>query len=138
MKEVEFFDTDFLDNKIEIGDKVIFETPKYRDFTIGTVISKVPKSCQIEYLNTSGMRKGYIDIVRQCYGQIIKYPITKEGKWESVEEEAYWIQNMEESLKTGKPTISIMPRCSCCKEVFGRVAFEYKYCPNSGSKMLEE
>lgn len=49
---VEYFDTDFLDNKIEIGDKVIFEAPKYRDFVIGTVISKAPKSCKIEYLNT--------------------------------------------------------------------------------------
>ena len=135
MKEVEFFDTDFLGNKIEIGDKVILETPKYRDFAIGTVISKAPKSCQVEYL--SFCTKSNVT-VRQYYEQLIKYPITKEGKWESVEEEAYWIQNMEESLKTGKPTISIMPRCSCCKEVFGRVAFEYKYCPNCGSKMLEE
>lgn len=81
MKEVEFMDRDFLDNKIEIGDKVIFETPQYRDFTIGTVITKAPKSCQIEYLNTSGLCKGYIGIIRQGYGQIIKYPIVKEGKW---------------------------------------------------------
>ena len=135
MKEVEFFDTDFLGNKIEIGDKVILETPKYRDFAIGTIITKAPKSCQVEY--ESFCTKAKVT-VRQYYEQLIKYPLAKEGKWESVEEEAYWIQNMEESLKTGKPTISIMPRCSCCKEVFGRVAFEYKYCPNCGSKMLEE
>ena len=139
MKEqVEFLDTDFLNNKIEIGDKVIFETPKYRDFAIGTVISKAPKSCQIEYLSFAGGCKGRIDVVRQNYGQVMKYPIAKEGKWEAVEEEAYWIQNMEESLKTGKPTRAIMPRCSCCKKVFGKVAFDYKYCPNCGSKMLEE
>ena len=29
---VEFFDTDFLGNKIAVGDTVILETPKYRDF----------------------------------------------------------------------------------------------------------
>ena len=140
MKEqVEFLDTDFLDNKIEIGDRVIFEAPKYRDFAIGTVISKAAKSCQIEYINDWNYPgQGRKDVVRQCYGQIIKYPIAKEGKWEAIEEEAYWIQNMEESLKTGKPTIAIMPRCSCCKKVFGKVAFDYKYCPSCGSKMLEE
>ena len=138
--QVEFMDRDFLDNKIEVGDKVIFEAPKYRDFVIGTVITKAPKSCQIEYINDWNYHRDMdvIEVVRQYYGQIIKYPIVKEGVWESVEEEAFWIQNMEESLKTGKPTIAIMPRCSCCKEVFGRVAFEYKYCPNCGSKMLEE
>ncbi len=82
MKEqVKFLDTDFLDNKIEIGDKVIFETPKYRDFAIGTVITKAPKSCQIEYLSFAGGSKGRIDVVRQNYGQVIKYPFIKKGKW---------------------------------------------------------
>ena len=81
MKEsVEFLDRDFLDNKIELGDKVIFEAPKYRDFVIGTVISKAQKSCQIEYVNDWNYPgQGHKDVVRQCYGQLIKYPITKEG-----------------------------------------------------------
>ena len=78
MKEqIEFFDTDFLGNKIEIGDKVIFETPKYRDFAIGIVISKAPKSCQVEYLSFNTKSKA---TVRQYYEQLIKYPF-KEGKW---------------------------------------------------------
>ena len=77
---IEFFDTDFLDNKIEIGDKVIFEAPKYRDFVIGTVVTKAPKSCQIEYINNWNYSNGRKEIVRQYYGQIIKYPI-REGKW---------------------------------------------------------
>lgn len=83
MKEqVEFFDTDFLGNKIEIGDKVIFEAPKYRDFAIGTVISKAPKSCQIEYINDWNYPgQGRKAVVRQCYGQIIKRPTIKKGKW---------------------------------------------------------
>lgn len=76
-KPVEYFDTDFLKNKIEIGDKVILEEPKYRNFVIGTVVTKAPKSCQIEYKDFLG----YTQIARQYYGQIIKYPLLKEGKW---------------------------------------------------------
>lgn len=76
-KQVEYFDTDFLDNKIEIGDKVIIEEPKYRNFIIGTVVTKAPKSCQIEYKDFIGSTQ----ITRQYYGQIIKYPLVKTGKW---------------------------------------------------------
>lgn len=119
MKEVEFFDRDFLDNKIEIGDKVIFETPKYRDFAIGTVISKAPKSCQIEYLSFAGHSKGYIDVVRQCYGQVIKYPI-KEGKW---------ITTGEELKNT---------TCSNCGYWVETPYGKTNYCPNCGAKMNKE
>lgn len=59
----------------------------------------------------------------------------KYGEWEPVEEEAYWIHNIEESLETGMPTKAIMPRCSCCKKVFGTIAFDFKYCPECGAKM---
>jgi hypothetical protein len=59
----------------------------------------------------------------------------KYGEWEPVEEENFWIHNMEESLITGKPTKAIMPRCSCCKKVFGTIAFDFKYCPECGVKM---
>ena len=116
MKEVEFFDTDFLGNKIEIGDKVILETPKYRDFAIGTVISKAPKSCQVKYL--SFCTKSNV-IVRQYYEQLIKYPITKEGKWLYSEDEVG----------------SLFYRCSICD---CQCRLTSNYCPNCGSKMLEE
>lgn len=71
---MERFDVDFLGNEINIGDKVIFEAPKYRDFVIGTVISKAEKTCQIEYINnwnypTEGKKK----VFRQYYGQLIKH-----------------------------------------------------------------
>ena len=120
MKSVEFVDRDFLDNKIEIGDKVIFETPKYRDFAIGTVISKAPKSCQIEYLSFAGHSKGYVDVVRQCYGQVIKYPLAKEGKWITAGEE----------LKN--------TTCSNCGHWVETPYGKTNYCPNCGSKMLED
>ncbi len=126
MKEqVEFFDTDFLDNKINIGDKVIFETPKYRDFAIGTVISKAPKSCQIEYLSFAGHSKGYVDVVRQCYCQVIKYPLAKEGKWVQLEE---WAEDYICSLCGN----------SAYKDDHGNYNVRSKYCPHCGSKMLED
>ena len=109
MKKVEFFDTDFLGNKIEIGDKVILETPKYRDFAIGTVISKAPKSCQVEYL--SFCTKSNVT-VRQYYEQLIKYPITKEGKWEK------HYDGFHDMVET---------TCSNCLYTG---ATHFKYCPN--------
>ena len=122
MKEVDFVDTDFLGNKIEIGDKVILETPKYRDFAIGTVISKAPKSCQIEY--QSFCTKSNVT-VRQYYEQLIKYPDVKEGKWEKF---------------TYITTSDYVIKCSNCGESFERKTYQssYNYCPNCGSKMLEE
>ena len=81
-KTVEYFDTDFLDNKINIGDKVIFEAPGYRDFVIGTVITKAPKSCQIEFVNNWNYARDdeVKEVVRQGYGQVIKYSAVK-AKW---------------------------------------------------------
>ena len=123
MKEVEFFDRDFLDNKIEIGDKVIFETPGYRSFVIGTVITKAPKSCQVEYINDWNYPRegGVLEVVRQCYGQVIKYPI-KEGKWVQSEE---WAEDYT---------------CSVCgntahKDDHGNYNSLSKYCPHCGVKM---
>lgn len=69
----EYMDKDFLDNKINIGDEVIFEAPGYRSFVIGKVVTKAPKSCQIEYVNNWNYPNGRTEIVRQCYGQIIKH-----------------------------------------------------------------
>ena len=121
MKEVEFLDTDFLDNKIEIGDKVIFEAPGYRSFVIGIVVSKAPKSCQVEYMNDWNYGKpGVKLVVRQGYGQLIKYPITKEGKWEKHYD---GFHDMVETV------------CSNCLHTG---ATHFKYCPHCGSKMLEE
>ena len=62
----------------------------------------------------------------------------KEGKWELKEVEAFWIQNMEESLKTGKPTKSMIPVCSCCKAELGKIALDFTYCPKCGAKMIKE
>ena len=62
----------------------------------------------------------------------------KVARWETQEVEAFWIQNMEESLKTGKPTKSKLPVCSHCKKEFGRIAFDFQYCPNCGAKIMGE
>lgn len=113
MKEpVEYFDTDFLDNKIEIGDKVIIEEPKYRNFIIGTVVTKAPKSCQIEYVDFVGDKQ----ITRQYYGQTIKYPLVKEGKW---------------ILKDDG-------RAHCSECDMPGMAYVWKYCPNCRAKMTME
>ena len=123
MKEAaEFFDTDFLGNKINIGDKVILETPKYRDFAIGTVISKAPKSCQVEY--QSFCTKSNVT-VRQYYEQLIKYPIIKEGKWIEHIEKPAWLED----------DVEVYYECSCCGiKNFG----ESPYCPDCGAKMIKE
>ena len=67
------YDKDFLGNEINIGDPVIFEAPKYRDFVVGTVISKAEKTCQIEYINTWNYPSdGKKMVFRQYYCQLIK------------------------------------------------------------------
>ena len=122
MKEqYEFLDRDFLGNEIDVGDRVIFEAPGYRSFVIGTVITKAPKSCQVEYMNDWNYGKpGVKLVVRQCYGQIIKYPIAKEGKWITTEEE----------LKN--------TACSNCGHWVETPYGETNYCPNCGARMLNE
>lgn len=55
--------------------------------------------------------------------------------WDTVESERFWLCNMEESLKTGKPTKVKLPMCSHCKTEFGTIAFEFKHCPNCGADM---
>ena len=55
--------------------------------------------------------------------------------WKIVEKESFWIQNMEESLETGLPTKAKLPVCSHCKKEFGRIAFDFQYCPNCGEKI---
>jgi hypothetical protein len=77
-----YYDTDFLGNKIDIGDKVIFEALKYRHFTFGKVVTKAEKSCQIEYVDDWG----YKEICRQGYGQILKYLDVEKIKSEAYEE----------------------------------------------------
>lgn len=125
-KQVEFFDTDFLGNKIEIGDTVIFEAPGYRDFVIGTVVTKAPKSCQIEYINNWNYSKGHKEIVRQGYGQVIKHPIetVKRGIWKH-SARGFELRSDYE--------------CSLCHSPTGVKHFYsdsvYKYCPDCGAKM---
>ena len=58
-----------------------------------------------------------------------------EGEWEFVEKEAFWISNMEESLRTGKPTKELMPVCSHCKTMFGKIVLQHKFCPECGARM---
>ena len=122
-KPVEYFDTDFLKNKIEIGDKVILEEPKYRNFVIGTVVTKAPKSCQIEYKDFLGATQ----IARQYYGQIIKYPLFKEGKWIN--------EDFPENIVTQKD-VAI---CSICKGYAYKTDHGYsilsKHCPHCGARM---
>ena len=55
--------------------------------------------------------------------------------WDTVESERFWICNMEESLKTGKPTKVYLPMCSHCKTKFGTIAFDFKHCPECGATM---
>lgn len=124
-KQVEYFDTDFLDNKIEIGDKVIIEEPKYRNFIIGTVVTKAPKSCQVEYKDFVGDTK----ITRQYYGQIIKYPLVKTGKWLIAEYE----QTGSSALGAAMIIRSVPTkfRCSLCGRLEDRTE---PYC-HCGAKM---
>jgi hypothetical protein len=73
--KTEIFDSDFLGNKINVGDEVIFTAPGYRALVIGKVITKAPKSCQIEYINDWNYPRdgGVKEVVRQGYDQIIKH-----------------------------------------------------------------
>lgn len=116
MNKVEYFDTDFLGNKLEIGDKVILEEPKYRDFVIGTITSKAPKSCRIEYTDY----RGAVKVTRQYYGQIIKYPIIKKG---------YWI------MHTNSDGYLNHYECSVCHRAQGHKS---NYCEECGADMHEE
>lgn len=123
-KQIEYLDKDFLGNKVNIGDKVIFQAPDYRMFTIGTVITKANKSCQIEYLNTWNFpSEGRKLICRQGYDQIIKQ---NEGDWKI------------RKIGDGGTTRT----CSNCNisqtvNVYnGKVMF--KYCPYCGAKMKGE
>lgn len=78
---------------------------------------------------------------KYCYNHFISAedvaPI-KHGEWKRVEKEGFWTNQMEESLITGKPTKQILPKCSCCKKIFGTIAFDFKYCPECGAKMKEK
>ena len=65
------------------------------------------------------------------------YRKQSEGEWGFVDKEAFWICNIEESLKTGKPTKELMPVCSVCKTLFGKIVLEFKFCPECGAKMLK-
>ena len=79
----------------------------------------------------------------QCFENKEKFPAAdvapiKHGEWERIEKEGFWTNQMEESLMTGKPTKQILPRCSCCKKVFGTIAFDFKFCPECGVRIKEK
>ena len=114
-KPVEYFDTDFLGTKIEIGDKVIIEEPNYRNFIIGTVVTKAPKSCQVEYIDFVGDKK----ITRQYYGQMIKH-VVRTGEW-------IMHTNFDGNLNHYE--------CSVCHQAQGHKS---NYCEECGADMREE
>jgi hypothetical protein len=121
-KQIEYLDEDFLGNKINIGDKVIFQAPDYRMFTIGKVITKAKKSCQIEYLNKWNFpTEGRKMICRQAYDQVIKQ---SEGEWIDKPTGAY-----------GR----MQSWCSACGKHSGIGGIESNrhkpFCPNCGAKM---
>lgn len=122
---VEYFDKDFLGNQIDIGDTVIFEAPKYRDFAIGKVITKAPKSCQIEYINDWNYpSKGHKEVVRQYYGQIIKHPTANTceaacGEW----------------IVCGDGEFVPFVCTACGKTTSWYHKQTAKFCPNCGTKM---
>ena len=107
----------------------------------------MPKNCPIGKLESHACWGCFYDFGNACiYNEmqeekeeakkiLAEQNQIKYGEWEPVEEEAFWIHNMEESLETGKPTKAIMLRCSCCKKIFGTIAFDFKYCPECGAKM---
>ena len=129
-KNVEYLDTDFLGNKINIGDTVIFESVRHRKFVIGKVITKAPKSCEIEYIVNWNYLQGYKDVVRQGYEQIIKYPAVheKHGKWMK-------ITGMSPPEYHGKHVCSECGDKALCKNHREELSI---YCPNCGAKMDEE
>jgi len=64
---------DFNNVELSVGDEVIFITPSYRDFTIGTILSFTEKTINIEYRNTwnySG--EGLLKKIKQLPNQVIK------------------------------------------------------------------
>ena len=123
-EQIECVDYDFLDNKINIGDEVIFQDLEYREFVIGKVITKAKKSCQIEYVGKSGMKKGRVCVSRQGYNQIIKQRF---GEWlKHVGEQWY----SSESYRT-----YTYYKCSICD---GFSEKNTDFCPNCGAKMKGE
>lgn len=96
---------DFLGNEINVGDRVIFEAPKYRDFVIGKVISKAEKTCQIEFLNTLNNSKGFIDVFRQFYGQLIKLPEPKSEE-KRIEEIVRVVRKLTFDLRTNMTSVT--------------------------------
>ena len=52
--------------------------------------------------------------------------------WLVEEEENYWIPNIYTK------TIAKLPKCPYCGTVFGRIALEFKYCPECGKMVGKE
>lgn len=127
-KQIEYLDQDFLGNKINIGDEVIFEAPQYRNFVIGKVVTKAKKTCQIEYVNNWNYSNGITQIIRQAYDQIIKhnegYRKQSEGEWVGIEYDGY---------ADGYPVYDVF-ECSVCGNEW-RGDTPPCFCPDCGSKM---
>lgn len=90
--------------------------------------------------NPSAFVAGFLAALTRAKDIMVSFPASDvepvvHAHWEMVEVEGFWIQNMQESLETGKPTKAKLPVCSHCKTRFGTLALEYKRCPECGAKM---
>lgn len=68
MKQTESMHYDYLNHKLNIGDRVVFITPNYRDFSIG-IIKKFTKV--YVFIETD---KKYNNEIKQTANQLIKIP----------------------------------------------------------------
>ena len=51
---------DVFGNKLEIGDTVAFNRPRYRNMITGTVLAFTPKQMRVEYIGDGGYRYEYL------------------------------------------------------------------------------
>lgn len=63
---------DYIGNKLDIGDEVIFVAPGYRSFAKGKISKITAKTVFIDYLNTWNYANGHPSEVKQSGSQIIK------------------------------------------------------------------
>lgn len=60
---------DFLGNPLAVGDKVIYTTLRYRDFSVGWIMKITP--CMVFISQSGNPDKNYW--VKQTHNQVIKY-----------------------------------------------------------------
>lgn len=95
------------------------------------------KDC-VHYAVCKFVEPYHLDVKCNHFKNKADFVEVKHGEWEMVDVEGYWVQHIEESLKTRKPTKTKLPVCSCCKKRFGTAVLGYSYCPNCGADMRKE